>query len=66
MLVGSTLQAYGSGSGGAGAKGDAGFDHGRAKLERIRAADVVVATAGAFEHCMFKVGSSLHRVLVFS
>lgn len=52
MLVGSSLQAYG----GVGAKGGAGFDHGRAKLDRVRAADAVVATAGAFEHCMCKVG----------
>eukprot|EP00752_Nemacystus_decipiens_P002257 g2138.t1 len=44
MLVGSSLQAHGNG----------GIDHGSAKLERVRAADVVVATAGAFEHCMCK------------
>eukprot|EP00903_Cladosiphon_okamuranus_P019581 g18009.t1 len=61
MLVGSSLRVYGSGGGGGngvgigtGGESEAGVDHGRAKLERVRAADVVVATAGAFEHCMCK------------
>lgn len=64
MLVGSSVPPYGTGSGGGGggaggAKGRGrfgfGFDQGKAKLERVRDADVVVATAGAFEHCMCKV-----------
>ncbi|CAM9196053.1 unnamed protein product, partial [Ectocarpus sp. 12 AP-2014] len=46
MLVGSSLQAFG------GKRGK--IDHGLVKLECIRDANIVVATAGAFEHCMCK------------
>lgn len=47
MLVGSSLQAFG------GKRGE--IDHGLVKLECVRDANIVVATAGAFEHCMCKV-----------
>ncbi|CAN0530272.1 unnamed protein product, partial [Ectocarpus sp. 12 AP-2014] len=46
MLVGSSLQAFG------GKRGK--IDHGLVKLECVRDANIVVATAGAFEHCMCK------------
>lgn len=49
MLVGSSLAMYGS----SGSRD--GVDRGKEKLERLRAASIVVATAGAFEHCMCKV-----------
>ncbi|CAM9621477.1 unnamed protein product [Scytosiphon promiscuus] len=48
MLVGSSLAMYGS----SGTRD--GVDRGKEKLERLRAASIVVATAGAFEHCMCK------------
>ncbi|CAM9520022.1 unnamed protein product, partial [Hapterophycus canaliculatus] len=48
MLVGSSLAMYG----GSGAPD--GVDRGKEKLDRLRAASIVVATAGAFEHCMCK------------
>lgn len=52
MLVGSSLRAFGDG-GAPAARGRE--DRGKAMLDAVRGADIVVATAGAFEHCMCKV-----------
>jgi len=53
MLVGSSLQAFGGGGATAVAKGKE--DRGKVKLDAVRGADIVVATAGVFEHCICKV-----------
>ncbi len=63
--MGSSLRVFGGG--GAAATATAARvkeDHGKAKLDAVRGADIVVATAGAFEHCMCKVRPAADLMIV--